>query len=78
MIEAFQRAVADEEQLRAALEASDIAPQLMVLVHLTGETAFLDEVAPHIHGPWNFMENVPPELKAKVRAALVEALQDCA
>jgi 4-hydroxyacetophenone monooxygenase len=78
MIEAFERAVADEAQLRAALEASDIAPQLMVLVHLTGDTAILDEVAPHIHGPWNFMERVPVELKSKVRAALVEALKDCA
>jgi 4-hydroxyacetophenone monooxygenase len=78
MIEAFERAVADQAQLRAALEASDIAPQLMVLVHLTGDTAILDEVAPHIHGPWNFMEKVPSVLKAKVRAALVDALQDCA
>lgn len=50
----------------------------MVLVHLTGDTEILGEVAPHILGPWNFMEQVPPDLKSKVREKLIEALKDCA
>ena len=34
-----------------AVNGADIAPLLMVLVHLTGEVHWLDEVAPHINGP---------------------------
>ena len=73
-----REAVRDEAALRAALDDADIAPQLMVLVQLTGDLAILDEVAPHIHGAWSFLESVPPDLKQKVRDRLVEALQDCA
>src|SRR3712207_8237141 len=42
----------------------------------SGDLAILDEVAPHIHGAWSFLESVPEELKRKVRDRLVEALQD--
>jgi 4-hydroxyacetophenone monooxygenase len=73
-----QEAVHDEAALRAALADADIAPQLMVLVQLTGDLTILDEVAPHIHGAWSFLESVPPELKQKVADRLVEALQDYA
>ena len=80
--EAFVRmvreAVRDAAQLRAALEEADIAPTLMVLAQLSGEDHLLEEVAPHIQGPWSFMESVPPELKAQVRDRLVEVLQDYA
>src|SRR4051794_41169848 len=68
----------DEAAPRAGLAGADIAPQLMVLVQLTGDLRVLEEVAPHIHGAWSFLESVPPELKAKVRDRLVEALQDYA
>ena len=68
--------VADPAMLDLALEGGDIAPLLMVLVHLTGEEHWLDEVAPHINGPWNFQETVPDELKARVRARLREVLLD--
>ena len=50
----------------------------MVLAHLTGDLAILDEVAPHIQGAWSFMETVPEALKQKVRDRLVEALKDYA
>ncbi|TCZ63635.1 flavin-containing monooxygenase [Roseicella aquatilis] len=73
-----QEAVRDEAALRAALADADIAPQLMVLVQLTGDLGILEEVAPHIHGAWSFLESVPEALKRKVRDRLVEALQDCA
>src|SRR3712207_5924941 len=82
MTEEFQaqirEAVRDEVALRAALADADIAPQLMVLVQLTGDLTILDEVAPHIHGAWSFLESVPEELKQKVRDRLVEALQEYA
>ena len=74
----FERAVRDEAVLRAALAEADISPLLMVLVQLTGDMAILDEVAPHIHGAWSFLETVPEELKQKVRDRLVAALKDYA
>jgi 4-hydroxyacetophenone monooxygenase len=74
----FEGTVRDEAVLRAALAEADIAPSLMVLVQLTGDMAILDEVAPHIHGAWSFLESVPEELKQKVRDRLVAALKDYA
>lgn len=68
--------VADEAMLALALEGADIAPLLMVLVHLSGEEHWLDEVAPHINGPWNFQESVPEDLKRRVRARMREVLCD--
>jgi 4-hydroxyacetophenone monooxygenase len=70
--------VADEPTLELALAGADIAPLLMVLVHLTGERHWLDEVAPYIHGPWNFQESVPDELKQRVRARMKAVLRDLA
>lgn len=49
-----REAVRDEALLRASLADSDIAPMLMALVQLTGDLELMDEVAPHIQGPWNF------------------------
>ena len=74
----FAAAVQDEPALRAALADADIAPMLMVLVQLSGDLAILDEVAPHIHGAWSFLESVPEPLKQKVRDRLVEVLKDYA
>ena len=68
--------VADEALLDLALEGADIAPLLMVLVHLSGEEDWLDEVGAHINGPWNFQESVPAELKQRVRARVKEVLRD--
>lgn len=69
---------ADEALLDLALEGADIAPLLMVLVHLTGEEHWLDEVAPHINGPWNFQETVPAALKQRVRVRMKAVLRDFA
>ena len=63
--EMVREAVRDEAALRSALAEADIAPMLMVLVQLTGDLATLQEVAPHIHGAWSFLESVPEELKQK-------------
>ena len=70
--------VADEAMLDLALDGADIAPLLMVLVHLSGEEHWLDEVGPHINGPWNFQESVPEALKARVRARMRAVLLDYA
>ena len=74
----FRNAVRDEPALRAALAEADIAPLLMVLVQLSGDLAIMDEVAPHIHGPWSFLESVPEELKQRVRDQLIVVLKDYA
>ena len=75
---AVRDAVRNETALRAALAEADIAPMLMVLVQLTGDLDILDEVAPHIHGAWSFLQSVPEELKAKLRDRLVATLLDYA
>ena len=74
----IREATHDEAALRAALADADIAPMLMVLVQLTGDLTILDEVAPHIHGAWSFLESVPEPLKQKVRDRLVDALKNYA
>ncbi|MDB5374606.1 MAG: flavin-containing monooxygenase, partial [Belnapia sp.] len=66
----------DEAELRAGLAAADVTPLLMVLVHLSEEARWLDECAPHIHGAWNFMQQVPEPLKARLVDRLVEVLRD--
>src|SRR5919199_6329592 len=74
----LEAVVRDEGALRAALAEADIAPMLMVLAQLSGDLAILDEVAPHIHGAWSFLESVPEALKQKVRDRLVTVLKDYA
>jgi 4-hydroxyacetophenone monooxygenase len=78
MSRVFEDATRDEAALRAALAEADIAPTLMVLAHLSGDMAILDEVAPHIHGAWSFLEKVPEELKQKLHDRLVEVLKEYA
>jgi 4-hydroxyacetophenone monooxygenase len=78
MSNVFDAAVRDEGVLRAALAEADIAPTLMVLAQLSGDLKILDEVAPHIHGAWSFLESVPEDLKQKVRDQLVAVLKNYA
>ena len=68
--------LADPDLMQQALDGADLAPLLMAVVHLTGEEAWLDEVAPYITGPWNFQENAPPELKQRLRDRMRQALLD--
>jgi len=60
------------------LAEADIAPLLMSYVQITGDAAVLDEYAPHITGPWNFMESVPTSLKDRLREKIACALADMA
>src|ERR1700674_3270282 len=70
--------VAAHALLGSRLEGAGRAPLLMVLVHLTCEEQWLDEVAPHINGPWNFQETVPEELNQRLRARMKSVLLDFA
>jgi 4-hydroxyacetophenone monooxygenase len=47
----------------------------MVLVQLSGEEHWLDEMAPFIDGPWDYSVSMPAELAARVRGRLVEVLR---
>ncbi len=66
----------DAAPLRAAMEEADIVPLLLVLAHLSGDEAILDEAAPYIHGAWNFMHTLPAALQARIRDRLAAVLAD--
>ena len=76
--QALKALVGDPAHLRDALEAADVAPLLMVFIHLGGDPAWLDRVKPFIKGPWSFHEDAPEELKAELREAVVTLLIDYA
>src|SRR5271166_2898799 len=69
-------ALGDAAQVRAAMEDADIVPLLLVLAHLGGDEAMLDEAAPFIHGAWNFMHTLPAALQARIRDRLAAVLLD--
>ncbi len=74
----FKKIVADEATLRAALEAADTVPLALSLVQLTGDGEIIERLRPHVSGPWDYSETIPPELKAEVRERLVATLKDYA
>jgi len=77
-VEQIQEACADQDRLRQALDAADIVPLLLSLVHLTGREHWLDEVAPYIKGGWSFLAELPPDLQRRIRDELIEALNEIA
>lgn len=62
--------------LRRVLDEMHIVPLAMSLVHLTGDAHILDEIAAHVHGPWDYSEKLPPELKARLRERMFHALRE--
>lgn len=60
--------------IRSRLDGADIVPLAMALVQITGDLSVLDEIAPHISGPWDYAQKVPPEMAARIRDRLAEAL----
>ena len=78
MFDVARTELSDERALAAALAEADVAPMLMVLVHLTGEEHWLDEIGPHIFGAWNFMEQTPEDKRARLRTRLAAVLQEVA
>ncbi len=71
----FRTLVADEALLRASLEEADIVTSAMVLVQLTGEAGWLEEVRPCVRGPWDYSVEMPEALNSEIREALVAALR---
>ena len=70
--------LADESRLRAALAEADIAPLSMVAVQLTGDDRPLDELRPHITGPWDYANTVPEAMKRAICERLIATLKDYA
>jgi 4-hydroxyacetophenone monooxygenase len=75
---ALKAVTSDREHLARTLLAADIAPLLMVLIHLGADPRWLDRVAPYIKGPWSFHEEAPEELKQELRQAVIDLLVDYA
>jgi len=78
MIPDCRTLAADPELLQQALDGGDTAPLLMVLAHLSGEEAWLDELAPFITGPWNFHDTTPPDVRRRLQDRLRAVLLDYA
>jgi 4-hydroxyacetophenone monooxygenase len=60
---------------RQYLQDADFAPLLMAYVQLTGDESALDRYGRYITGPWNFMENAPPEARRELADGVLRALQ---
>ena len=76
--EALRVITSDRAHLAQSLKAADLAPLLMVLVHLGGDPRWLDRMAPFITGPWSFNEQAPEALKTELRQAVIDLLADYA
>jgi len=61
------RAVTSEAEVRLHLEAAEIVPLAMSVVHLSGDRTLLDEIAPHVRGPWDGQVSVPQPLALTIR-----------
>lgn len=70
--------LADRARLDRALAEADAATLTLVLVHLSGERQWLEEARPYVRGPMSYQETMPEEMTARVRARLVEVLEDYA
>src|ERR1700687_5750395 len=74
-IEQARLACINESKLRAALDAAEIVPLMLSLVHLNGDAHWLDEAAPHIKGGWSYLADLPDDLQRRIRNELVGVLQ---
>jgi 4-hydroxyacetophenone monooxygenase len=77
-LHALRALASDRTALVENLACADTAPLLMVLVHLGGDAAWLDRIAPFIKGPWSFHDETPEALKAELREAVADLLADYA
>jgi 4-hydroxyacetophenone monooxygenase len=66
---------ASDEGLRRVATEMHIVPLAMSLIHLTGDDSVLDELLPYVHGPWDYSEKLPAELKQELRDRLLVALK---
>ncbi len=58
--------------MRRHLAVADIVPLALSIVHLTGDIALLDAIAPYVQGPWDSQARLPESLTSEIqdRAAL--------
>jgi 4-hydroxyacetophenone monooxygenase len=66
--------IRDHAALSAALRDSSPQLLLMVLVHLTGDLALFDRIAPHIKHPWEGLTKLPDDLDQALRQQLFDVL----
>ncbi|NJO23592.1 MAG: NAD(P)/FAD-dependent oxidoreductase [Sphingomonadales bacterium] len=78
VIAQVQAAASDPKALRAAVTEAHVVPLLMSLVQLTGRTEYLEQARPFISGAWDYMQSIPGDLQATIRADLVQAIVDTA
>ncbi|OCW58518.1 hypothetical protein AWJ14_18670 [Hoeflea olei] len=64
----------DRSSIRRHLDEADIVPLAMALVQITGDLAILDDIAPHISGPWDYSQSIPSEVASRIRDRLADAL----
>lgn len=62
-------------RIRARLEAADCVPLALALAQMTGDLAILDEIGPHVRGPWDHSHSLSEELQARIRDRAAEALE---
>ncbi len=72
----FAKLLEDEAGLDSKLAELDVQPLMLVYTHLTGKTDMLDKLAPHIKGAWAFENDIPKDLAAELRAALIATIKD--
>ena len=61
-------------RIRKSLDEADIVPLTLSLVHLTGDTSLLEQVAPFVKGPWAHQAKVPEERAGAIRDRLAALL----
>src|SRR5579872_2967788 len=74
MLGTKQQPSGGKAERRRNLEAADPATLMLALVQLTGERQWLEDARPHIHGPMNYQEFMPDELRSAIRDRLSEVL----
>lgn len=68
------RGEAPGRSARDLLDEADVVPLALALVHLTGDHALLDEIAPYVKGPWAHQAILPAALAGSIRDRVAQAL----
>lgn len=64
-----------QHELRAALSGGDTITLLLCYVQISGDLAFMERFAPFVHGPWDYMVEVPQELRDELEQRMLPALE---
>lgn len=66
--------VGDAKAIQEVLAGADIVTQALVLVQWSQDPSLLDEIRPHVSGPWDYMAHVPSEIAERVRTQLADRI----